>query len=130
MSGFWVFMLFMSSFLPLTMIAFGIHFVRHAPKEINSLYGYRTSRSMKSRETWEFAHHHFGRTWRSAGCALLPVTVLVFLFCIEKSEGEIGIAGGALCAVQVVVLILSIVPTERALRREFDEEGKRITRKI
>lgn len=48
---------------PLLMIIFGAIFRKAAPKKINSLYGYRTTMSMKNRDTWEFAHHYFGRIW-------------------------------------------------------------------
>ena len=54
--GFWIFMLIMDLLLPFTMIGFGRYFTKKAPKEINSVFGYRTSMSMKNKDTWEFAH--------------------------------------------------------------------------
>jgi CDP-diglyceride synthetase len=36
-----------------------------------------------------------------------------------------GMVGGILCAVQCVILIVSIFPTETALKRNFTDEGKR-----
>ena len=53
--GFWIFMLIMNLLIPFTMIGFGRHFMRKAPQKINGIYGYRTTMSMKNRETWEFA---------------------------------------------------------------------------
>ena len=41
--GFWIFMLIMDLLLPFTMIGFGRYFMKKAPKEINSVFGYRTS---------------------------------------------------------------------------------------
>ena len=55
--GFWIFMLIMDLLLPFTMIGFGRYFMKKAPKEINSVFGYRTSMSMKNKDTWEFAHN-------------------------------------------------------------------------
>ena len=50
--GFWIFMLIMDLLLPFTMIGFGRYFMKKAPKEINSVFGYRTSMSMKNKDTW------------------------------------------------------------------------------
>lgn len=55
--------IFMTLVLSATMIGFGRLFQKNPPQEINSLYGYRTARSMKNRETWDFAHHYIGRLW-------------------------------------------------------------------
>ena len=38
--GFWIFMLIMDLLLPFTMIGFGRYFMKNAPKEINSVFGY------------------------------------------------------------------------------------------
>ena len=48
---FWIFMLIMDLLLPFTMIGFGKYFMKKAPKEINSVFGYRTSMSMKNKDT-------------------------------------------------------------------------------
>ena len=41
--------------LPCMMLAIGLLWRRHPPKDINSLYGYRTPRSTHSRAAWAFA---------------------------------------------------------------------------
>lgn len=46
--GFWIFMLIMDLLIPFTMIGYGRSFSKKAPKEINAVYGYRTSMSMKN----------------------------------------------------------------------------------
>ena len=51
--GFWIFMLIMDLLLPFTMIGFGRYFMKKAPKEINSVFGYRTSMSMKNIAAWQ-----------------------------------------------------------------------------
>lgn len=38
--------------VPAVCIVFGVLFLWHPPKNINGLYGYRTSRSMKNEDTW------------------------------------------------------------------------------
>lgn len=45
--GFWFFMLAMNLIIPLSMIFLGKYFSKHAPGQINMLFGYRTARSMK-----------------------------------------------------------------------------------
>ena len=66
--GFWIFMLIMDLLTPAIMIGFGRGFMKHPPKTINMVYGYRTSMSMKNKETWDFAHtgkgHRYGRNSR------------------------------------------------------------------
>lgn len=123
--GFWIFMLVMDLLTPLLMLGFGIASVKHTPKQVNSVYGYRTAMSMKNRDTWQFAHQYFGKLWTRIGLVLLPVSVVPLLFVIGESENTVGMVGGILCAVQVFILIGSVFPVEKALKRTFDADGKR-----
>lgn len=59
--GFWIFMLIMDLLIPFTMIGFGKMFLKKAPDQINYVFGYRTSMSMKNQDTWVFAHHYCGK---------------------------------------------------------------------
>ena len=121
--GFWIFMLVMDLLIPCVMIGFGSYFKNHPPKKINYIVGYRTARSMKNKETWDFAHRHSGRTWVVCGSILLPVSAAVMLLALGKGEDTVGVFGAAVCIGQVVALILSIIPTESALKKNFDENG-------
>ena len=123
--GFWVFMLIMALLVPLTMVAFGKYFAKNAPKQINWVFGYRTSMSMKNKETWEFAHHYCGKLWLRIGYIMLVPTIVAMLFVIGKDESTIGISGGVLVIIQTVFLIGSIMPTEIALKNNFDKHGNR-----
>lgn len=89
------------------------------------LFGYRTPRSVKSRDTWEFAHHYFGRLWYRLGLVLLPVTVAAMLPLLGKSIDTTGIYGSILSGVQIVIMLLPVWFTESALKRTFDEDGNR-----
>ena len=95
--GFWMFMLLMDLLIPLTMIGFGRYFMKNTPKEINAVFGYRTSMSMKNKDTWEFAHKYCGRIWYVCGFILLPITVAALLLVIGKSKDYVGTIGGILC---------------------------------
>ena len=65
--GFWIFMLIMDLLIPFTMIGFGKMFLKKAPDQINYVFGYRTSMSMKNQDTWVFAHHYCGKIWYICG---------------------------------------------------------------
>ena len=122
---FWIFMLIMELLMPLTMIGFGRYFSNGAPKEINSVFGYRTKKSMKNRETWEFTHKYFGKLWYIFGLVLLPISIILMLFVIGQSEGTIGNIGAGICAAQLFPLIGAIFVTENALKKTFDENGNK-----
>lgn len=123
--GFWIFMLCTVLLVPLIMLFFGLYFKNKSPKEINSLFGYRTTMSMKNKDTWEFAHHYCGRLWLVLGMIMLPLSVIPMLFFINQDIDVVGIAGGIIEGIQVVVLLISIFPTEKALKKTFDENGNR-----
>lgn len=123
--GLWIFTFVMDMLIPLTMIGFGKYFMRHAPKEINAVFGYRTSMSMKNKDTWEFAHRYCGRLWYRCGSVLLPVSAAAMLFTVGKSENVTGTVAAFVCTLQIVFLIGSIYPTEKALKQNFDRDGKR-----
>lgn len=123
--GYWLFMLAVSLVIPLTMIIFGRHFMHNPPKEINGSYGYRTSMSMKSRETWDFAHRYFGRLWFILGLMLLPLSAAAMLFLLGESVKAIGNSSLIIMAFQLLFLIIPIFPTERALKKNFDQFGFR-----
>ena len=123
--GFLIFMLCTVLLVPLIMLFFGFYFKNKSPKEINSLFGYRTTMSMKNKDTWEFAHHYCGRLWLVLGMIMLPLSGIPMLFFINQDIDVVGIAGGIIEGIQVVVLLISIFPTEKALKKTFDENGNR-----
>lgn len=123
--GFWIFMLIMDLLIPFTMIGFGRYFMRKAPKEINAVFGYRTSMSVKNKDTWEFAHKYCGKIWYVCGLIMLSISVVFMFLVIGKSEDYVGTVGGIICGVQLIFLIGSIFPTEIALKKNFDKNGKR-----
>ena len=73
--GFWIFMMVMELLIPLIMIIFGKYFSKKSPKEINYLFGYRTSMSMKNKDTWEFAHKYCGKLWLKIGWIMFVVSL-------------------------------------------------------
>ena len=123
--GFWLFMLAMNLIIPLSMLLLGKRFMKSAPGQINMLFGYRTTRPMKNQDTWQFAHRQFGTLWFRSGLALLPLTIAAMLLLLGKNEHTVRSAGGLICMVQLPVMLYAIFPTERALKKMFDEDGNR-----
>lgn len=123
--GFWIAMFICNLLVPLLMIVFGRIMYKHAPKSINGIYGYRTSMSMKNEDTWKFAHDYCGKLWYKVGLIMLIPSVLVQLPFVKSSTDTIGIMTVVLETVQICVMIASVFPTERALRKTFDKYGNR-----
>lgn len=119
---FWIFMLVMNLLIPGFMIGFGWLFLHKPPKKINGIYGYRTTRSMKSKESWQFAHIYFGGLWFRWGWGLLLISALVMIAVVGRDIDTVGIVGGILCTLQCVVMLAPIIPTERKLKRKFDDK--------
>ena len=110
---------------PAIMIFAGWMMWKHCPKDINGLVGYRTTRSMKNMDTWQFAHDFCGRLWWKIGFVMLAGSALIFAFVFRSDEKTIGIAVSVLLLVQCAVLIASIIPTEKALKNTFNDDGTR-----
>ncbi len=125
MFAFWLFMLCADLLVPAVMIGFGRMFLKNPPQNINDSFGYRTKRSMKNQDTWDFAHQYCGRLWYRCGLILLLPSVAPLLFVLGRDIGVIGNTGLIVTAVQLVVMLGTIFPVERALKRTFDERGRR-----
>ena len=55
---------------------------------------------------------------------LIPSIVIQFPF-YHSSDDFIGTFGAILCVIQLVILIGSIIPTEKALKENFTDDGIR-----
>lgn len=115
--GMRIFMIITYLLVPLLMIGFGRLWLHRPPKNINVIYGYRSTRSMASKEAWDFAHRYIGRIWACSGWALLVVTG-IFLWMypdMESAYGEYMVFMG----LQLVAMIAGIPATEKALKERF-----------
>ncbi len=120
---FWWFMFICNLLIPILMIVGGRMMWKCPPKKINGVLGYRTNRSMKNIDTWKFAHNYCGRLWWKIGWIMLIPSAIVQLPFFNNSDSTVGTVGGIICVIQCVILIVSIFPTERALRRNFTDDG-------
>ena len=92
-------------------------------KTINSIVGYRTRRSMKNQQTWDYAHRECGLLWRRWGSTMLVLTVIAMLLFMGEDTDHIGVVGSVITVLQMIPLFLSIVIVEKKLREKFDENG-------
>ena len=122
---FWWYLFFVSLLIPAIMIFFGVHFSKKAPKKINTLFGYRTARSMKTIATWEFAHKYIGKIWLRMGLVLLPLSAIGMLCALGKDDNFVSAVNVILTLVQLIVMISAIIFTERALKQNFDAYGRK-----
>ena len=124
--GMWIFMLVCNLLIPVVMIFLGRSYLRKPPKERNSLYGYRTNRSMKNQDTWDFAQRKMGEVWQKVGLVMLPLAVLgqtLTLLC--PTMESMCFWSLVPTAVEVVAMTATIFPVERALKQNFDKNGNR-----
>jgi len=97
----------------------GVYVLIFPPKRINSLYGYRTSNSMRSQSSWDFAQRFSGREIIKWGTVLL----ICSLFGLQYGPGEkLGTVIGL--SILVVVIVVFILRTERAIKKHALAENK------
>lgn len=123
--GIWIFIMIMDMIIPIIMLVVSQMFIKKMPKHINSIVGYRTTMSMKNKETWKFAHEYCGKLWRVHGGIMLAISIIVMLLVLGKGKESIAIVGGVLCSLQCIWLVVTIIPVEKALRKNFDKNGNR-----
>lgn len=116
---FWLFTLATVLLIPGCMLYFGRRFQKKPPEEINSGYGYRTTRSMRSQEAWDFAQRYSGRFWIRAARPTLAVSLVWMLPLLGKEIGRVGSSAMVLTGLQMIPLLAVIPATERALKRKF-----------
>ena len=107
--------------VPTIMLGTGMSWKNHPPRKINGLYGYRTRRSSSSQAAWDFAHAYCSALWLRWGGVMSVVTVAACALIWRQSWFYEAVF--ALSMAQCAVLLLSILPVERALRAKFDEHG-------
>ena len=80
---------------------------------------------MMNLDTWKFAHENCGKRWWRIGWIMLIATILIQIPFYEKDESMIGTLGLILCVLECTILLISIIPTENALKKNFDDDGNR-----
>jgi uncharacterized membrane protein len=99
-------------------VVIGLIFKFFPPKNINSLYGYRTASSMRNLETWQLANQFAAKLMIQMGGLLMAVGVLTFLLPPSPVTGLV--AGIALVIISVV---MQVYFTEKHINKHFDGRG-------
>lgn len=103
---------------PLAMMFAGRLMWKHCANGKPSSVGYRSRRSMASEEAWRFANEDCGRRWWSWGCILIIPSLVAMLPVYGADYDTVGIMGGIITMVGCIIMLLTILPTERALKRK------------
>ncbi|MFN4122669.1 MAG: SdpI family protein [Flavobacteriales bacterium] len=107
-------------FLPLNcgiiFIIAGFILLKRPPKKINYLYGYRTNRSMRDQQSWDFAQIYSGRKMIQYGFLLALSSLSAFFLHPEETSGVFIGLGLMICAV-----VLIIMNVEQALKKKFGD---------
>lgn len=109
-------LLFMAILIGSIFILTGTILLKFPPKEINLLYGYRTKRSMKSKDAWDFAQLFSAKKMIKGGFIFLLIG-LISLF-LELSQTLNIIIGMGFLLLTCIYLIYS---TEKKLKQKFDK---------
>ena len=124
--GMWIFMLICNLLIPAAAVWYGRRFRASPPREPNAWFGCRTARSMKSRDAWNFAQRKMGEVWGRWGYAMVPpVLVCQGLTLLCPTVDGMCLWSLPITTAEVLLLLLSMIPVERALRENFDENGRR-----
>ncbi|MEL6194705.1 MAG: SdpI family protein [Bacteroidota bacterium] len=92
----------------------GIISAKWPPQDINGWYGYRTPRSMKSREAWDFAQPYSARSMTMWGYVLLALALLIYFLTPSNILGQVVI-----WILIALAHFMPIIQTELALKNKF-----------
>lgn len=101
--------------LPVLITVVGLIMFIRPPKKINLIVGYRTSKSMKDQESWDFANKYSGKLLIIFGCILLIISCLILGFCFVKDFYLEESFVSTIVLGQVAVLFIPIVMVEKKL---------------
>ena len=113
-----------SLIIPLVMVIIGICIRNGLPRKVNWWAGYRTPMACKNQETWVFAHKFWSRILIPIGLILIILSIGAAIF-IENGTFTIEFLTWIFVGQLIAFILISIIPTEMALRKEFDKNGNR-----
>ena len=100
----------------------GVVFWMYPLKKINGLYGYRTTRSCKSQEAWDFAQRYSAKLMTIFGLAALIVAAAAHLFRNSLCINSDYLMLYDICItllLSIIIVISPIILTELELRKRF-----------
>lgn len=103
-------MLISNLFLLFCIFSLPVFFYLYPPKAINSFYGYRTKKSVKNKENWDFANRTF--TNYLLKFSLLLVIIQILIWFLLGGVYSVMISS----FIWVIILILSVYLTEKKMK--------------
>lgn len=116
---------FVAALVPVIIIIAGSLMSKKPPKEINYYIGYRTTMSMINKDTWAFAQQYCGKLWMKIGFPMLIVSTIATLPFIKIDNEKMAWLITIIEGIQLVIIFVTIVIVEVALKKTFDRDGKR-----
>ena len=124
----WYFLFICSLLIPIALILFVYLIWKKTPKEINSIYGYRTKRSTRNIDTWNYANKLCGKIMFIMGIIITIPTIIVEVLYYGKELEAVSIVVNIIVGIQLI-LMLSMIPfVEYSLNKKFDKDGNLLTR--
>ena len=90
---------------------------RFPPKKINHLYGYRTSASMKSQESWDFAQQYSAKKMMKMSNYIITLGLLSWIVDLQTPWSD-GIA----ITIVTVGPIIMLFKVESELKKSFPKK--------
>ena len=115
--------------LPLTMLGLGLMIWLTKPG-YGDIFGYRTTWSLKNKETWERAQFLFGKICTIAYAVISFISLIAGLVPIIWRLDISGIIACVLNLVQFVSVFVVIGVTDGIVAREFNKDGTRKIEKV
>ncbi|MFC5271831.1 SdpI family protein [Adhaeribacter terreus] len=103
----------------LLLIFISLFFYLKPPRRINSLYGYRTARSMKNLENWHFANKISARYMLLGSMAGLIIFLLSVAFLRDQLSVSVLTTGNL---VIMCVSLIALIPAVEIKLKKFESE--------
>ena len=99
---------------------------KYASSPVDYTIGFKTKRSMASKEAWYFANNKCGSKWLAIGAAGFVLTLAAF-FVIQPDLSSISgdHAQFFLLILQSAAIIFSLILTENQLKKKFNINEKK-----
>lgn len=111
--------------LPVAVIMVGVTVWKNPPK-MGEQFGFRTKRSKKSKEVWNYAQIAYGKVSTFVFIPIELLTLAVGVTSIVMNLGDLPafITFMAVESAQVAALIIITAAVDFRLKKRFDEDGK------
>lgn len=92
------------------------------PKNINGFIGYRTSRSKKNKDSWNYANRRYGEIILYTGLLSTVLILTSTLFAMDiNNQLQIIVALIEMILILIVIIVLPIYLVEKELKEKFGD---------